>query len=227
MPISAVCRVRTRGSRPGSQLSAALAFLLIILEVPGFAEISQPSAGQSVVGVVSITGTAAHPAFEAYELAFGYDADPTDTWFPIGEQFITPVSDGRLAIWDTSGISDGAYRIRLTVRLKDQEPLVTVVTGIRVLNYTPTEVPAAPVQAAPTVQPTLVAPLVTAAVPRPIPADPYPAALATGVAIAVGLFAALAAYAWLSPRLRSYAAHLKTRQLHRRVDRERSGARRS
>jgi hypothetical protein len=204
-----------------------LALAFVLADVPGFAEIRQPSAGQSVSGVVSIVGTASHPAFESYELAFGFDPDPTDTWFAIGEALDTPVIDGRLAIWDSSGISDGAYRIRLLVHLQGQDPLEAIVSGIQVRNYTPTEVPAAAAAVAATPIAAGELPQAAAAVEdRVTPPDPFDRALARGIGLGAGLLLAFALYAVLAPRLRNYAAYVKTRRLHGRVERMRGGGRR-
>ena len=195
------------------------------LDVPGFAEITTPAPQQTVHGIVSIIGTANHPAFVAYELGFSFDPDPTDTWFAIGEPIDTPVLDGRLGIWDTVGISDGNYRLRLTVRLNSAEPLVAIVDNVRIRNYTATETPSAP----PTVQPTI-EPTVTQ-VPSSAASDSdeqgqgssrFVSSLTIGVMGALSAMLALAVYLQLSPRIRSYAAHLRMRQLHRRQDRTRS-----
>lgn len=56
--------------------------------------------------------------------------------------------------------------------------------------------------------------------------DPFLQALTAGLALGLTATAALAAYSWLAPRLRSYAAHLKARRLHRRVERQRRSGRR-
>lgn len=205
-------------------LSSIVGALLTAADVPGFAEIRQPASGQAVSGVVSIAGTATHPGFESYELAFSYDPNPTGTWFSIGEAIDTPVIDGRLAIWDTSGISDGSYQIRLTVNLGDQEPLTATVSGIQVLSgaiATPEPQAAAPL--APTAGPTADVPLEAAqAVSPAAPVDPFRRALMLGIVTGAALVAVVATYAWLAPRVRAYSGYLKTRRLHRRVERDRS-----
>lgn len=58
------------------------------------------------------------------------------------------------------------------------------------------------------------------------PSDPFRQALTAGVGLGLSAFAALALYSWLAPRLRSYAAHLKARRLHRRAERQRRRGRR-
>ena len=80
-----------------------------------------PAEGQTVAGLVNITGSAASPAFQRYELDFGYEPNPTDTWFPIQDPVLTPQSGGTLAGWDTAaqGIADGTYVIRLRLYRSD------------------------------------------------------------------------------------------------------------
>jgi hypothetical protein len=190
-------------------------------EVPGFAEIVAPMEGQALQGIVTIRGTASHPAFAAYELAFGLDPDPTDTWFPLTEPVDTAVVDGRLAIWDTGPISDGDYRLRLRVVLRSGTPLVAMVEDLRVRNYTPTEVPVGQAQIEPTPEPTAVeavgAELPTQAEPaRP---DRFRSALTAGAAIGTLVPAVLALYVWLAPRARAYRGFLRMRRLHQHNDR--------
>ena len=81
------------------------------LQAPGFADITRPVSGESVRGVVTLEGTANHPSFDHFDLAFGYDPDPTDTWFPIVDSDRSRVVEGRLAVWDTSAVADGEYLI--------------------------------------------------------------------------------------------------------------------
>jgi hypothetical protein len=126
-------------------LLAALVILTLpvepALQAPGFAEITRPVSGESVRGVVTLEGTANHPAFDHFDLAFGYDPDPTDTWFPIVDSDRSRVVEGRLAVWDTSGVADGVYRLRLRVWPEEGQPLVAMIGGVRVRNLTPLETP--------------------------------------------------------------------------------------
>ena len=229
------------GQRPAFRIMGTLSTVALILfvgvlqalaagQVPGFAEIIEPGPGQAIGGIFPVFGTATHPAFESYELAFGFDPDPTDTWFPIGEPLDTRVVDGRLAIWDTTTITDGEYRLRLRVSLDGAAPLEAVIGGIRVRNYTPTETPeVAATAVAPTAEST----------PEPIAAgedieieqppealSAFDAALRIGVLLGVIVMFSLAAYVWLSPRVREYAGYLRMRKLHQRQDRARQRGRR-
>ncbi|MEX0787625.1 MAG: hypothetical protein WD906_04910 [Anaerolineales bacterium] len=107
------------------------------LQVPGYAEITAPATGQVVSGIVTIEGTAAHPEFRRYDLAFAFPNDPTDTWFHIAEAVETAVHDSRLGVWDTSAITEGEYDLRLRVWTSSGEPLIAGVTRIRVSRAGP------------------------------------------------------------------------------------------
>lgn len=202
---------------------SATTLLPVLRQVPGFAEITEPGQGQAVTGIVTIFGTATHPAFQSFDLAFSFDPDPTETWFPMGEALDTPVVDSRLAIWDTTQITDGVYRLRLRVHVDRAPPFETVVNGIRVRNYTPTETP--PPEAE-TAEPTEVA-ATPVAVTEQEPEAPietpsrFSSALRAGIFLGLFLTLATAAYVRLAPRVRAYSGYLRMRQLHRRQDRAR------
>jgi hypothetical protein len=198
------------------------------LQVPGFAELTAPQPGEVVTGLVTLSGTADHPAFSRFEIQFAYAADTTDTWFSIGEPVDTPVIDGRLAVWDTAGITDGDYSLRLLVWLQDGRSLEAVVPDIHVRNYTvvPTAepvlaggTPPAAAVAAPTagIEATTT-PKVTPAAPPSAPPSPFWA----GAVVSLALLGGVAVYSLAAPPARAYLAHLRMRQLHRRMDRSRS-----
>ncbi len=196
-------------------------------QVPGFAEITEPVQGQSVTGIVTISGTASHPAFESFDLAFSFDPDPTDTWFPIGEALDTPVVDGRLAIWDTTEITDGVYSLRLRVNVEGSPPFENVIGGVRVRNYTPTETPPpAAVGALPTAAATPAPTLQPEPELEDAPPSRFSSSLRVGIFLGLFLILASAIYVRLAPRVRAYTGHLRMRQLHRRQDRARQGGRR-
>lgn len=197
------------------------------LQVPGFAEITEPGQGHAVTGIVTILGTASHPAFDSFDLAFSFDPDPTDTWFPIGEALNTTVVDGRLAIWDTTQITDGVYRLRLRAHIEGSPPFETIVRDIRVRNYTPTETPPPEaVTSVPTELPaTPVAPLEQEPQAPAEAPDRFSSALRAGIFLGLFLMLATAAYVRLAPRVRSYSGYLRMRQLHKRQDRARQRGR--
>jgi hypothetical protein len=190
----------------------------------GPAILTAPLPGATLSGVVAILGTAAHPRFQRYELAFGYDPDPTDTWFSIQEPVTTPMPAGLLGRWDTTAIADGLYVLRLRVYTSDREYIETLVRGVRVQNQAPTpppatippatSLPAAPGTPAVQVQPTATAPLIAlppAPTARPtagaggnlnqgrsagagLSAQALSVAFGAGVQLTVVLFALLGAY---------------------------------
>jgi len=121
-------------------------FLLAFLQA--LVLITTPISGDTVVGTLTITGTAASPQFDHYETAFAYDPNTTDTWFEIAPPSTTPVTSGPLASWDTSNITDGVYMIRLRVYSTDSKaPVEVIVRNIKVSNSSPTAVPGAPTTA--------------------------------------------------------------------------------
>jgi hypothetical protein len=102
------------------------------------AAIISPTAGQVVQGSVVIRGTTIINGFLAYELDFGYSADPNQTWFLIQESTI-PIQDGILAVWDTTNITDGEYSLRMVLDLINNDRVEVFIPDLRVRNYTPIE----------------------------------------------------------------------------------------
>ena len=108
-------------------------------QVPGYADIREPLGGEAIDGVVTIEGSASHPSFVSYDLSFSHSNNPTGTWFQIGDAVRTIVSDGRLGLWDTTGITDGFYTLRLRVHLSNNIVLESFVEGLRIRNSTTIE----------------------------------------------------------------------------------------
>jgi hypothetical protein len=101
--------------------------------------ITSPADNQVVQGQVQVNGVTDIPSFASANLSFGYDPDPTGTWFTI-QAGLPPLAGGQLATWNTTTVSDGDYRLRLRVILLDgsaQDALVKV----RVRNYTAVPTP--------------------------------------------------------------------------------------
>lgn len=107
--------------------------------------ISSPAGGDTLAGVVIVEGTAVHPQFLRYELAFSHN---NGDWvvFADGDQ---PVRNGALAIWDTTVgrqagnpvFPDGAYRLRLRIVRQDYNYDELIVTGLTISNSGPTPTP--------------------------------------------------------------------------------------
>jgi hypothetical protein len=195
------------------------------------AAIVTPAEGQAVAGLVTIAGTAASPAFQRYEVDFGYEPNVTDTWFPIQDPVLTPQFGGILAQWDTvaQGVADGVYVLRLRVYRQDGSFLEALVHNVTLQNGIPlgpaptgegglpTETPTATgvyVQLPPTSTPRPTATPQPTAPPQPGaaqgPTDPlfdlpaFGRAFARGIVWTVGIFVVLGLYTTLRPRVRPY-----------------------
>lgn len=129
-----------------------------VLTAPGVVEaqfafevrIDSPQTGEAVQVVIPVNGSAAVDGFISYQLAFSHRDDPTETWFVI-KNSDDATNNGILGEWETSNITDGIYQVRLTVQRENEEPIVVLVEGLRVRNYTPieTETPGPTATAAP------------------------------------------------------------------------------
>jgi hypothetical protein len=105
---------------------------------PAVVMISSPAVGEALQGSVAILGNSAVDSFSSAELSFTYADGSTRTWFLIQES-AQSVSNGVLARWDTTTITDGNYDLRLLVTLTGDRQEVFTATGLRVRNYTPIE----------------------------------------------------------------------------------------
>ena len=112
--------------------------------------ITEPTSDSVISGSVIIRGAAAHPsAFDSYSLEYANLANPTPVWLPITPDVRQQAADEQiLGIWETvnTGIADGFYQIRLTVRLTDEtvEPVTIVVSNLQLINTAPTPLPTVP-----------------------------------------------------------------------------------
>ena len=220
-------------------MSAVSRFTLLILTIlipfmiplpvnaqaPGYADITQPVAGEAIFGLVTIEGSADHPSFVSYELSFAYQPNPEDTWFPIMQSIQTPISEGRLGIWDTTGITDGTYQLRLRVWLKNGNALEAFVEDLRVRNTIPTETPTAVKQVAPQSP----SPIPLTQTPRPTPIPPsfsdgrahVKRIFLTGAIIGGVSLLILGGYLFARRSMSLRWAKLRMRQIHWRSERER------
>lgn len=181
-----------------------------ITPTPVQVSLISPIDGQAVQGKVIIQGNTAVEGFKSAELSFAYSDTPLLTWFLIhtSEQ---PVTNGILAEWDTSTITDGLYDLQLKVLLENGDVITTNVKKLRVRNYTPIE----------TDTPTPITPTATqvpgdtpvpsaTATPTETPVPPTPTALALnpaevtradiflslgkGALVSLGIFALIGVY---------------------------------
>ncbi|MEZ4766891.1 MAG: hypothetical protein R2844_00485 [Caldilineales bacterium] len=137
------------------------------------ATISSPASGAIVSGAVQVTGSALHPEFDRYELY--YTVEPGENWVFIGEPGRQQVSNGFLATWNTGGLPDGNYSLRLRVVRRDGNYDEGYARNLVVANTTP---PTPTPEPSPT--PGEIAPL-----PQPVDAvvTPTPEATATPVSV--------------------------------------------
>ena len=100
--------------------------------------ISSPTAGQTVSGVVQINGQASATDFNRYQLevAPANSGSFAIVFGPVG----TPVQNGLLGQWDTIGVPNGAYDLRITM-FSASGGTASRTVSIIVNNVTPTIVP--------------------------------------------------------------------------------------
>jgi len=94
------------------------------------AAIFLPRSGQVVSGVLQILGRATSPDFQGYLLEWGAGESP-DSWTTIVNN-PNDVQTGTIGAWNTSGLPDGDYTLRLTVldqKLGEQVATVKVQIG--------------------------------------------------------------------------------------------------
>jgi hypothetical protein len=114
-------------------------FLLGAQTPPGdLPRILSPLPDSPVQGTLTVTGSTDLPGFDYAELSFSYTGAQPESWFLI-QQLRTPVKEGPLAMWDTTTIADGNYRLRLQVFFSGGKVVETFTGGLRVRNYTPVE----------------------------------------------------------------------------------------
>lgn len=98
------------------------------------AKISSPANFSYVRGKVPIYGTAAGSSFASYSLQIGHGINPS-AWQTLGEASTTPVEDGLLGEFDTTGL-DGVYIIRLQV-VQENQRVKTSLLQVTVDNIPP------------------------------------------------------------------------------------------
>jgi hypothetical protein len=135
-------------------------------------QVTSPLPGMALQGSEVITGNTAVPDFQSAEVDFSYIESGPANWFLV-QQSQSPVKDSVLAVWDTSKIADGNYRLRVQVFLKGGQVIEKIVPNLRVRNYTtietstPTE-PQSALRITPLITITATVPTGT---PQPTPTD--------------------------------------------------------
>ena len=163
-------------------------FLVVVIEAaPGRspqrqgpeAVITSPRDRAVVRDKVSIRGTASHPEFWKYEVAYGPEPNLGDQWILIGAVHETEVVDNVLETWDTTLLPDGNYSLRLRVVRRDGNFQEYFVREVAVANTVPTDTPTPEVTPTTTVTPTPLPPTPTIVIALPVLPSPTPQALAT------------------------------------------------
>lgn len=141
--------------------------------------IAYPEPGNSLAGLVEISGLITLPGFNLWQLSFAYADNPTDTWFLLASG--SEALSGPLHYWDTTALTDGDYSLRLRVFFADAYRDV-LVAPIRVRNYsqdTPTPAPTAAETGVPAPSATPAPPTATSTAtrtprltPTPLPTNP-------------------------------------------------------
>jgi len=138
--------------------------------------ITSPQSGQVLQGLVIVLGKSQITDFSSYEIEFAYQEDTTGTWFLLitSDQ---PVNHDTLIQWDTSTITDGTYKLRLTVTRKGGQQFQVYQENLRVRNYSAIETNL-PIPHKPSLQITpSQTPVKTVSPPTPTPLPPNPAQL--------------------------------------------------
>ena len=131
----------------GGALAALLVAAVCVMPVAGApqaqgdqAVIISPADGQQVSGLVPVFGTATASDFARYELAFGPDPNPSDTW----TTFATPdviLINAQIGLWDAN-LPPGLYQLRLRVFRSDGSIAAEDFANGLIVGTPPTETPA-------------------------------------------------------------------------------------
>jgi hypothetical protein len=98
--------------------------------------ITSPQEGDVLQGSVYIQGSVTGSTFQYAEVSFQYQETQSSNWFFIST-IDTPVVDDTIAIWDTSTIADGLYRVKVVAFYEDDRTQEAVINNLDIRNYTP------------------------------------------------------------------------------------------
>jgi hypothetical protein len=78
--------------------------------------ITSPGVNETLSGTVQVLGTAIHENFQYYKVEYapGSGVDPNQNFAYLTDSRVS-VADGVLAVFDSTGLDNGAYTIKLTV----------------------------------------------------------------------------------------------------------------
>jgi hypothetical protein len=125
-----------------SKVFLIISVLVMAMLVAGLAPLAEdrvlltePVNGSILQGNVFIRGNTDVPGFKSFALEFAHESGTNDTtWFILHESN-ERISEGILTTWDTQQITDGDYRLRLTVFFEDDRPQYDYATDLKVRNY--------------------------------------------------------------------------------------------
>lgn len=118
-------------------VSSLVIFILLSLNPQAQGDsirVTYPGVGDSVQGIVEITGTLSTSSFNYAEVFFAYAAVDNLNWFLIG-RIDQPVTAGVIARWDTTTITDGVYQLKLRVHYRDESIEDININPVIVRNY--------------------------------------------------------------------------------------------
>ncbi len=102
--------------------------------LPG-AQITSPTLFAYLHGKIDLLGSASGDGFVSYHIQFGQGLNPR-TWQQIGPEVTQAVTNARLATWDTTGLDDGLYALRLVV-VRQNQHFDTAILQVTVDNTPP------------------------------------------------------------------------------------------
>lgn len=126
-------------------------------EVP-IVRIISPVEGQQVSSQVQITGAATAASFNRFELAYAPASNPT-AFTPITGAVVTPQTSGLLGTWNTAGVPNGQYILRLQMFSNNSyggnatRQVTVVVNNVVVVPTTAPLIPTSPGVIIPTIDP--------------------------------------------------------------------------
>jgi hypothetical protein len=99
-------------------------------------EIISPASGSQVRGTVPIIGSAVVPNFQFYKVEWGIGPNPGQ-WAVIGGLHDRQVTNNQLEVWNTAGVPDDIYTLRLTGVKNDGNWEEFYVRNLQVMNSAP------------------------------------------------------------------------------------------
>jgi hypothetical protein len=186
--------------------------LPVMLIIPAVNQITpglyvlNPSDGQLVAGTVEIKGSVPDDDFDYAEVSYAFSDENVSNWFLISKLDQT-VHDATLALWDTTTITDGTYKLKVSVHRKNGTVNEIIIENLKVGNYTHYDIPTATLTSAsvqvetPSAGVTLEPSEVMAPLPTDLPKNPasieeddFKLSLISGITLAVLVLAVLGVY---------------------------------